>query len=138
MTFVGEVITGNVPNYIKLINKCLKESISVIQVRKIYQTCKQEPLEFQLMISHIKHQSYRGRAGETRSSGLASSLPTVFRSELGYAAGTSGDRGRILSHLWMAHLFRAQNRKPILEKSSTEWAWPSPTILLKPFFIEQS
>lgn len=36
MTFVGEVITGNVPNYIKLINKCLKESISVIQIRKIY------------------------------------------------------------------------------------------------------
>lgn len=30
MTFVGEVITGNVPNYIKLIHKCLKESISVI------------------------------------------------------------------------------------------------------------
>lgn len=55
MTFVGEVITGNVPNYIKLINKCLKESISVIQIRKIYRTCKQEPLEFQLTASYTKH-----------------------------------------------------------------------------------
>ena len=38
MTFAWEILTGNGNkiNFIKLINKCLKQSISVIQIRNIY------------------------------------------------------------------------------------------------------